>query len=108
MTTKTQYTAETLFSKLEEMGDTVVDYINSVGKKRYAVVTVDFSTPCVLAVVKEKQNMELIKGTLLTVFCWDAYKLISLDATKILQLTPLSEVVNGVHRNTGSANISKK
>lgn len=107
MKTKTVYTAQSLLEKLTEVGDAVVDYINSVGKTRYAVVTVDFTTPYVLNYVLGKEDLKLIDGNLLTVFSWDASKLIRLDAEKIKQITPLSEVINGVHRTGSNTNLSK-
>lgn len=91
-------TPDQLLNKLIEAGDATVDYINSAGKKRYAVVTVDFSTPYVQAKVAEKADVALVEGDLVTAFSWDADKLIRIPASKVVGFVPLAQVLNnGVH-----------
>lgn len=83
-----------LYKQLEEMGDAVVDYINGAGKLRYAVVTVDFSTPYVLNKVQAKQDEDLIDDSdRLLVFSWDADKTIRLSAKQVKKMVPLSSIL---------------
>lgn len=89
------FTPETLLAKLADIGDATIDYINSAGKSRYAVVTIDFSTPYVLAKVLEKSMVTLIEDDFLTVFSWDADKLIRIPASKVVHIVPLSQTLNG-------------
>lgn len=83
-----------LYKQLEELGDAVVDYINGAGKLRYAVVTVDFSTPYVLSKVQAKQDEKLIdEGDRLLVFSWDADKTIRLSPKQVKKMVPLSSIL---------------
>lgn len=83
-----------LYKQLEEMGDAIVDYINGAGKLRYAVVTVDFTTPYVAARMASKVNEDVIdaQGRLM-VFSWDADKPIRIAPGQIKKITALSSIL---------------
>lgn len=83
-----------LYKQLEELGDAVVDYINGAGKLRYAVVTVDFSTPYVAEKMLSKVNEDIIdsQGRLM-VFAWDADKPIRISPSQVKKILPLSSIL---------------
>lgn len=82
------------YDQINELGDTIVDYVNGAGKLRYAVVTVDFSTPYVLEKMSPKLNEPLIdEAGRLMLFSWDADKPIRIHHSQVKKLTPLSAVL---------------
>lgn len=88
------HTAISLYNAISEVGDAIVDYVNSAGKQRYAVVTVDFTTPYVLDKVGKRINEQMVlPGELLLVYSWDADKLIRIAASGVKRITPLSKIL---------------
>jgi len=83
-----------LFNTISEHGDATIDYVNQAGKLRYAVVTVDFTTPYVFDKMGSKLHEDLIEGDRLMVFSWDADKPIRISASQVKRITPLSKVIN--------------
>lgn len=90
-------TNEALHSAIVDMGDTIVDYVNSNGKKRYAVVTADLLSPTSPYVVaktleysEKYPNAELINSAGVLAFAWDADKFMRISASAVTALTPLS------------------
>lgn len=83
-----------LYHQLKELGDAVVDYVNGAGKLRYAVVTVDFTTPYVFGKMASKFEEDLVdnQGRLL-VFAWDADKPIRLNPEQIKKIVPLNSIL---------------
>ena len=83
-----------LFNELSEHGDAAVDYINNAGKLRYAVVTVDFTTPYVLDKMQSKLNEDMVDASgKLLVFSWDADKPIRLGHNQVRKIVPLSRIL---------------
>lgn len=90
-------TNEALRNAIVDMGDTIVDYINSNGKKRYAVVTADILSPTSPYVVgktleysEKYPTAELVNATGVLVFAWDADKFMRISASAVTALTPMS------------------
>lgn len=95
------YTPSELIEAILENGDSTIDYINSVGKARYAVVTLDLC-PYVLPFFTERKITDIIceEDNSIIVFSWDANKPIRIPCDRIVRITPLSKVLQngtGVH-----------
>ncbi len=88
------YTPAQLIQIILQNGDSTIDYINSVGKARYAVVTLDIC-PYVLPHFLERGITNVIdeEENSLIVFSWDANKPIRIPCDRILGITPLSQVL---------------
>lgn len=93
-------TNEALQAAIFKMGDTVIDYINSNGKKRYAVVTADlickeshYVTSKTIEYANKHPNMEIVNSSGVLVFAWDADKFMRINAQAVTGLTPLSTVL---------------
>lgn len=94
------YTPAELIAAILENGDSTIDYINSAGKARYAVVTLHLC-PYVLPFFLERNITNIIcEDNSIIVFSWDANKLIRIPCDRIVRITPLSKVLQngtGVH-----------
>lgn len=88
------YTPAQLIQIILQNGDSTIDYINSVGKARYAVITLDIC-PYVLPHFLERGITNVIdeEENSLIVFSWDANKPIRIPCDRILGITPLSQVL---------------
>lgn len=93
------YTPSQLIQAILENGDSTIDYVNSVGKARYAVVTLDLCD-YVLPFFTERGIANVIDETdnSVIVFSWDANKPIRIPCDRILGITPLSQVLQNGSR----------
>lgn len=97
--TKFKTNAE-LLAAVQEQGDCTIDYINRVGKRRYAVVTADLLA-CPYTAEKTLEYAKKHTGTQLEIcneegvllFSWDGDKFMRVSALQITALTPLSAVL---------------
>lgn len=83
---------EQFVRELMEAGDAVINYINSKGKEKYVVATLDLSTPYIALKGKCRRSSPEEEDRVI-IFSWDEDKFKFMDYKTVTSIVPLASIL---------------